>query len=130
VSTPQDDRPIFEAEKAPPTLWEQVVASLRPRGPAAPTRPKPRPQTPREVLLATGQALVGGVGGVLLMLGILGVSMSVLLAVSLVVTRIQNLTMGISWVVVPVSLVIFAVIGGIGYVLLRVTGLVRRRRRS
>ncbi len=131
MSTPHDDKPIFEAEKAPPTLWEQVAASLRPRRSSVPTRPKPpRPQTPRQVLLAAGQALAGGFGGVLFMLGVLGVSMSLLLAVALVATKIQNLSMGISWVVVPVSLVIFGVVGGIGYLLLRATDMLPSKRRS
>ncbi|MHB1008549.1 MAG: hypothetical protein ACYC1E_04725 [Propionibacteriaceae bacterium] len=130
MTTPRDDKPIFESEKAPPTLWEQVVAALRPRRPRGPVRPKPpRPQGTREVLVALGRNLAGATGGVLFMLGILGVSMSVLLAVSLLATATQNLTMGISWVVAPVSFLIFGVVGAIGYVLLRATGMLTRRGR-
>jgi hypothetical protein len=76
-----------------------------------------------------GKSLVGAIGGVLFMLGVLGVSMSVLLAVALVATKIQNLSMGISWVVAPASLVIFGVVGGVGYALLRSVGVFARRRR-
>ncbi|HET7725578.1 MAG TPA: hypothetical protein VFK68_13145 [Propionibacteriaceae bacterium] len=130
MTTPQDDKPIFESEKAPPTLWEQLVASFRPARPSRPVQPKPRPQTPREVMVALGRNLAGATGGVLLMLGILGVSMSLLLAVALVVTATQNLTMGINWVVVPVSLLIFGVVGLSGYLLLRSTGMLARRTRS
>lgn len=127
---PHDDKPIFEPEKAPPTLWEQVVAAFRPPRRTGYVRPKPpRPQTPREVMVALGRNLAGATGGVLLMLGVLGVSMSLLLAVSLVATKTQNLSMGISWIVVPVSLVIFGIVGAAGYVLLRATGLLTRRSR-
>ncbi|MBI4899625.1 MAG: hypothetical protein HY829_04010 [Actinobacteria bacterium] len=130
MTTPQDDKPIFESEKAPPTLWEQVVEAMRPRRQAGPVRPKrPRPQGTREVLVALGRNLAGATGGVLFMLGILGVSMSVLLAVSLLATAAQNLTMGISWVVPPASFLIFGVVGAIGYVLLRATGMLPSRTR-
>jgi len=76
-----------------------------------------------------GKSLVGAIGGVLFMLGILGASMSVLLVVSLLVTKFQNLSMGINWVVAPISFGIFAVVGGIGYVLLRSVGMVTPKRR-
>ena len=131
MTTPgHDEKPIFEAEEAPPTAWEQIVAALRPRRSSTPVHPKaPRPQGTRNVLIAMGKSLVGAIGGVLFMLGILGVSMSVLLAVSLLVTRIQNLSMGINWVVAPISFGIFAVVGAIGYVLLRSVGMVTPKRR-
>jgi hypothetical protein len=131
VTTPgHDEKPIFEAEEAPPTAWEQIVAALRPRRSSTPVLPKPaRPQGTRNVLIAMGKSLVGAIGGVLFMLGILGVSMSVLLAVSLLVTRIQNLSMGISWVVAPISFGIFAVVGAVGYVVLRSVGMVTPKRR-
>jgi len=132
VTTPgQDDKPIFEAEEAPPTAWEQIVAALRPR--RQPTyvqsRP-PRPQGARNILIAMGKSLVGAIGGVLFLLGVLGVSMSVLLAVALVATKIQNLSMGINWVVAPASIVIFGVLGAIGYGLLRSIGMFAPRRRK
>lgn len=76
-----------------------------------------------------GKSLIGAIGGVLFMLGILGVSMSVLLAVSLLVTKIQNLSMGINWVVAPISFGIFAVVGAVGYVVLRSVGMVTPKRR-
>ena len=81
------------------------------------------------MLVALGRNLAGATGGVLFMLGILGVSMSVLLGVSLIATAAQNLSMGISWVVAPASLLIFGVVGAIGYVLLRATGMLARRAR-
>jgi hypothetical protein len=130
TTPPRDDGPIFEAEEAPPTVWEQVVAALRPRRSTTPVHPKaPRPQGAKNVSIAMGKSLVGAVGGVLFMLGVLGVSMSALLVVGLVATKIQNLSMGISWVVSPVSLVIFGALGGIGYALLRSVGMFSRRRR-
>ena len=131
MTTPgHDEKPIFEAEEAPPTAWEQIVAALRPRRSSTPIPPRPaRPQGTRNVLIAMGKSLVGAVGGVLFMLGILGVSMSVLLAVALLVTKIQNLSMGINWVVAPISFGIFAVVGAIGYVLLRSVGMVTPKRR-
>ncbi len=131
MTTPgQDDQPIFEAEEAPPTAWEQITAALRPRRPERHPVPKaPRPQGTRNVLVAIGKSLVGAIGGVLLLLGALGVSMSVLLAVALVATKIQNLSMGISWVVAPASIVIFGVLGVIGYAMLRSIGMFTPRRR-
>jgi len=45
------------------------------------------------------------------------------------VTKIQNLSMGINWVVAPISFGIFAVVGAIGYVLLRSVGMVTPKRR-
>jgi len=131
VTTPgHDEKPIFEAEEAPPTAWEQIVSALRPRRPSGPVHPKaPRPQGTRNVLIAIGKSLVGAIGGVLFMLGVLGVSMSVLLAVALVATKIQNLSMGISWVVAPASIVIFGVLGAIGYVMLRAIGMFTRTKR-
>ena len=131
MTTPgRDEKPIFEAEEAPPTVWEQIVSALRPRRPSGPVHPKPpRPQGTREVLVAIGKSLVGAIGGVLFMLGVLGVSMSVLLAVALVATKIQNLSMGISWVVAPASIVIFGVLGAIGYVMLRSIGMFTRAKR-
>lgn len=131
MTTPgRDEKPIFEAEEAPPTVWEQIVSALRPRRPAGPVHPKPpRPQGTREVLVAIGKSLVGAIGGVLFMLGVLGVSMSVLLAVALVATKIQNLSMGISWVVAPASIVIFGVLGAVGYVMLRSIGMFTRAKR-
>ena len=131
MTTPgRDEKPIFEAEEAPPTLWEQIVSALRPRRPSGPVHPKaPRPQGTREVLIAIGKSLLGAIGGVLFMLGVLGVSMSVLLAVALVATKIQNLSMGISWVVAPASIVIFGVLGAIGYVMLRSIGMFKRAKR-
>jgi hypothetical protein len=131
VTSPgHDEKPIFEAEEAPPTAWEQIVSALRPRRPSGPVHPKaPRPQGTRNVLIAIGKSLVGAIGGVLFMLGVLGVSMSVLLAVALVATKIQNLSMGISWVVAPASIVIFGVLGAIGYVMLRAIGMFTRTKR-
>ena len=131
MTTPgQDDTPIFEAEEAPPTAWEQIVAALRPRRQPTPQVPKaPRPQGARAVLLAIGKSLLGAIGGVLFLLGVLGVSMSLLLAVALVATKIQNLSMGINWVVAPASIVIFGVLGAIGYVMLRSVGMFTSRRR-
>ena len=131
MTTPgHDEKPIFEAEEAPPTAWEQIVSALRPRRPSGPVHPKaPRPQGTRNVLIAIGKSLVGAIGGVLFMLGVLGVSMSVLLAVALVATKIQNLSMGISWVVAPASIVIFGVLGAIGYVMLRAIGMFTRTKR-
>jgi hypothetical protein len=132
VTSPgHNEKPIFEAEKAPPTVWEQIVSALRPRRSSTPAYPKPpRPQGTRNVLIAMGTSLVGAIGGVLFMLGVLGVSMSVMLAVALVATRIQNLSMGINWIVAPASLAIFAVFGGAGYLLLRSVGIFRRQRRT
>jgi len=125
-----DEKPIFEAEEAPPTAWEQIVAALRPRRSSTRAAQKvARPQGARNVLIAMGKSLVGAIGGVLFMLGILGVSMSVLLAVSLLVTKIQNLSMGINWVVAPISFGIFAVVGAVGYVVLRSVGMVTPKRR-
>ncbi len=130
TSPGHDEKPIFEAEEAPPTAWEQIVSALRPRRPSGPVHPKaPRPQGTRNVLIAIGKSLVGAIGGVLFMLGVLGVSMSVLLAVALVATKIQNLSMGISWVVAPASIVIFGVLGAIGYVMLRAIGMFTRTKR-
>ena len=95
TSPGHDEKPIFEAEEAPPTAWEQIVSALRPRRPSGPVHPKaPRPQGTRNVLIAIGKSLVGAIGGVLFMLGVLGVSMAVLLAVALVATKIQNLSKG------------------------------------
>ena len=112
-------------------MWEQIVAALRPRQSSMPTQPRAaRPRGTRNVLIAMGKALVGAIGGVLFMLGILGISMSVLLVLSLIVTRIQNLSMGISWMVAPVSFGIFAVVGGIGYLLLRSVGMYAPKRRG
>ncbi len=130
TSPGHDEKPIFEAEEAPPTAWEQIVSALRPRRLSGPVHPKaPRPQGTRNVLIAIGKSLVGAIGGVLFMLGVLGVSMSVLLAVALVATKIQNLSMGISWVVAPASIVIFGVLGAIGYVMLRAIGMFTRTKR-
>ena len=130
TSPGHDEKPIFEAEEAPPTAWEQIVSALRPRRPSGPVHPKaPRPQGTRNVLIAIGKSLVGAIGGVLFMLGVLGVSMSVLLAVALVATKIQNLSMGISWIVAPASIVIFGVLGAIGYVMLRAIGMFTRTKR-
>ena len=131
MTTPgHDEKPIFEAEEAPPTAWEQIVAALRPRRSSTRAAQKAaRPQGARNVLIAMGKSLVGAIGGVLFMLGILGVSMSVLLAVSLLVTKIQNLSMGINWVVAPISFGIFAVVGAVGYVVLRSVGMVTPKRR-
>lgn len=131
MTTPgPDDRPIFEAEEAPPTAWDQIVAALRPRQVTTPAHPKAsRPQGARNISIAVGKSLVGAIGGTLFMLGVLGCSMSALLAVALVATKIQNLSMGISWVVAPASLVIFGVLGGVGYALLRSVGVLRSRRR-
>ena len=130
TSPGHNEKPIFEAEKAPPTVWEQIVSALRPRRSSTPAYPKPpRPQGTRNVLIAMGTSLVGAIGGVLFMLGVLGVSMSVLLAVALVATKIQNLSMGISWVVAPASIVIFGVLGAIGYVMLRAIGMFTRTKR-
>jgi hypothetical protein len=131
VTTPgHDEKPIFEAEEAPPTAWEQIVSALRPRRPSTPAPAKaPRPQGTRNVLIAMGKSLVGAIGGVLFTLGVLGVSMTLLLAVSLAVTKIQNLSMGINWVVAPISFGIFAVVGAIGYVLLRSIGMFARTKR-
>jgi hypothetical protein len=73
------------------------VGADRVRAPAAPVlrtpaHPKPpRPQGTRNVLIAIGKSLVGAIGGVLFMLGVLGVGMSLLLAVALLVTQVQNL---------------------------------------
>ena len=131
MTTPgHDEKPIFEAEEAPPTAWEQIVAALRPRRSSTRAPQKvARPKGARNVLIAMGKSLVGAIGGVLFMLGILGVSMSVLLAVALLVTKIQNLSMGINWVVAPISFGIFAVVGAIGYVLLRSVRMVTPKRR-
>ncbi|HEY5515511.1 MAG TPA: hypothetical protein VIK12_04825 [Pengzhenrongella sp.] len=130
MTTPgRDEKPIFEAEKAPPTAWEQIVSALRPRRSSTPAHPNPAPpQGTRNVLIAIGTSLVGAIGGVLLILGALGVGMSLLLIVTLVVTRIQGLEAGIQWPVVPVSLLIFGVLGAVGYVLLRWTGMFAARR--
>ena len=131
MTTPgHDEKPIFEAEKAPPTLWDQVVSALRPRRSSTPMPPRPaRPQGARNILLAMGASLVGAIGGVLFMLGVLGVSMSVMLAVALVATKIQNLSMGINWIVAPASLVIFGVLGTVGYAMLRAIGMFKRAKR-
>lgn len=131
MTTPgRDEKPIFEAEKAPPTVWEQIVAALRPRRTATPAHPKPAPpQGTRNVLIAVGKSLVGAIGGVLLTLGALGVGMSLLLVVTLVVTRVQGLEAGIQWPVVPISLLIFGVLGAVGYVLLRSVGMFTRKKR-
>ena len=129
MTTP-DDEPIFEAEEAPPTVWEQIVSALTPRRPASPPRPRaPRPEGARNITIALGKSLVGAAGGVLFMLGVLGVSMSVLLGVGLFATSVQHLSMGISWVVAPASLVIFGALGGVGYLLLRSVGMFAGRRR-
>ena len=131
MTTPgRDEKPIFEAEEAPPTAWEQIVAALRPRRSSTPAYPKPpRPHGTRNVLIAIGKSLVGAIGGVLLILGVLGVGMSLLLAVTLLVTQVQGLHIGIRWPVVPISVLIFGVLGGIGYVLLRWIGVFARTKR-
>jgi hypothetical protein len=126
----RDDEPIFKAEQAPPTVWDQIATALGLRKSTTPTRRRPdRPQGARDLLLALGTALVGAVGGVLFLLGVLGVGMSLLLVVTLVVTRIQGLQTGIQWPVVPVSLLIFGASLGVGYLMLRAVGMFRGRRR-
>jgi len=132
VTTPgHDEKPIFEAEEAPPTAWEQIAGALRTRRSSTPSYPKAAaPVGTRNVLIAIGRSLLGAIGGVLFMLGVLGVSMSVLLAVALVATKVQGLSMGINWVVAPASLVIFGVLGAIGYAMLRAVGVFTRRRRT
>ena len=126
----RDDEPIFKAEQAPPTAWDQIATALGLRKSATPTRRRPdRPQGARDNLLALGKALVGAIGGVLFLLGVLGVGMSLLLVVTLVVTRIQGLRTGIQWPVVPMSLLIFGATLGVGYLMLRAVGMFRGRRR-
>ena len=83
----------------------------------------------RNVLIAIGTSLVGAIGGVLLVLGALGIGMSLLMVVTLVVTQLQGLQIGIRWVVVPVSVLIFGVFGGVGYVMLRSIGIFTRAKR-
>jgi hypothetical protein len=125
-----DEKPIFEAEVAPPTAWEQIVATLRPRRATTHVAQKaPRPVGTRNVLIAIGTSLVGAIGGVLLVLGALGIGMSLLMVVTLVVTQLQGLQIGIRWVVVPVSVLIFGVFGGVGYVMLRSIGIFTRAKR-
>jgi hypothetical protein len=128
VTTPaHDEKPIFEAEVAPPTAWQQIVAALRPRRTTQHVIHKaPAPVGTRNVLIAIGKSLVGAIGGSLLVLGALGIGMSLLLVVTLVVTQLQGLQIGIRWPVVPVSLLIFGVFGGVGYVMLRSIGIFTR----
>lgn len=123
VTTPGEDRPIFEAEQAAPSFGEQVKASLAPRrghlviteGPGA-----------KGVLVGIGKALAGGLGGVLLMVGVLGIGMSLLMGVYVLVTLIGGRGIGIHWAVVPMSLLIFALVGALGYLVLRAVGVVTR----
>jgi hypothetical protein len=89
----------------------------------------PPPVGTRNVLIAIGRSLVGAMGGVLLILGALGIGMSLLLVVTLVVTQLQGLQTGIRWPVVPVSILIFGVFGGVGYVMLRSIGIFTRAKR-
>jgi len=49
--------------------------------------------------------------------------------VTLVVTSIQGLQTGIQWPVVPMSLLIFGVVGAVGYFLLRSIGMFARAKR-
>lgn len=127
VTTPDEDRPIFEAEQAPPTFWEQVRASVTPRRRGHLVLS----ETPgaKGVLVAIAKALVAGAGGVMLMLGVLGMGMSVLLGLYVLITAIGGTSIGVSWPVVPMSLVIFAVVGAIGYVLLRLVGMVSPKKK-
>ena len=126
----RDQEPIFKAEQAPPTAWDQIATALGLRKSSTPTRRRPeRPQGARDILLALGTSLVGAIGGVLFLLGVLGVGMSLLLVVTLVVTSIQGLQTGIQWPVVPMSLLIFGVVGAVGYFLLRSIGMFARAKR-
>ena len=126
----RDEEPIFKAEQAPPTAWDQIATALGLRKSSTPTRrPVDRPKGARNILIALGKALVGAIGGVLFILGVLGVGMSLLLVVTLVVTSIQGLQTGIQWPVVPMSLLIFGVVGAVGYVLLRSIGMFARAKR-
>ncbi len=126
MTTPDDDRPIFEAEQAPPTFWEQLRASVTPR-----RGHRVLSETPgaKGVLVAIGKALVAGAGGVMLMLGVLGMGMSVLLGLYVLITAIGGTSIGVSWPVVPMSLVIFGVVGAVGYVLLRWVGMVAPKKK-
>lgn len=122
-----EEAPPFEVEEAPPRVWEQIVGALRPRRTTTHVPEKAaRPQRTLNILMATGKSLVGAIGGVLLVLGTLGVGMSLLLVVTLVVTQMQGLQTGIRWPVVPISLLIFGVVGVVGYVLLRSIGMLAR----
>lgn len=127
MTTPPDDRPIFAAEEAPPTFWEQVRASVTPRRRGHLVLSETHGA--KGVLVAIAKALVAGAGGVMLMLGVLGMGMSVLLGLYVLITAIGGTSIGVSWPVVPMSLVIFAVVGAIGYVLLRLVGMVAPKKK-
>lgn len=131
MTTPgRDEQPIFKAETAPPTVWDHVASALGLRRSSSQARHRPdRPQGAKDNFLALGTSLVGAFGGVLFILGVLGVGMTLLMGVTLLVTRFQGLQTGIQWPVVPVSLLIFVVLGGGGFVMLRSVGMFRRRRR-
>lgn len=122
----RDDEPIFEAEQAPPTTGEQLLMAMGLR--RDPTVAAHR-RTPKQIAIGIGQTLLGGFGGVLFMLGILGVAMTLLLAIAVIVSAVQRISLGIDWPVVPISLVVFGLIGAVGYLMLRATGMFRGRRR-
>ena len=126
MTTPRDDRPIFEAEQAPPTLWEELRKAFTPRRGHLVLSERPGVMG---VLIGVGKALLGGFGGVMLMLGVLGVGMSVLLGLYVLITAIGGTSMGVHWAVVPMSLLVFGVVGGIGYLVLRAIGMFARPKR-
>ena len=81
------------------------------------------------VLIGIGKALLGSIGGVMLMLGALGIGMTVLLGLYIVITLIGKGDLGVQWPVVPMSLVIFGIVGGIGFLILRSMGMFVRTNR-
>jgi len=126
VTTPPDDRPIFEAEQAPPTLWQQLRTAFTPRRGHFVISERPGA---KGVLIGIGKALLGSIGGVMLMLGALGIGMTVLLGLYIVITLIGKGDLGVQWPVVPMSLVIFGIVGGIGFLILRAMGMFVRTKR-
>jgi hypothetical protein len=126
VTSPQDDRPIFEAEKAPPTLFEQLRTAFTPRRGHFVISERPGP---KGVLIGIGKALLGSVGGVMMMLGALGLGMTVLLGLYVIITKVGGGDLGVQWQVVPMSLVLFGIVGGIGFLILRSMGMFVRTKR-
>lgn len=127
MTTPErDDRPIFQAEQAPPTLWEQLRKAFTPRRGHFVISEAPGA---KGVLVGIGKALLGSIGGVMLMLGALGLGMTVLLALYVVITKVGGGNLGVQWQVVPMSLVLFGIVGGVGFLILRSMGMFVRTKR-
>ncbi len=127
MTTPgRDDRPIFEAEEAPPTPFEQLRTAFTPRRGHFVISERPGA---KGVLIGIGKALIGSIGGVMLMLGALGLGMTVLLGLYVIITTVGGGDLGVQWPVVPMSLVLFGIVGGIGFLILRSMGMFVRSKR-